>query len=422
MDSFFSLFDPSDGKQSSKKVQRSEQDSVKKKGDTPKGRRRGRRGHNKSETLPEESSFLCDPELSTELLVKDGSYIDSYIEVNRKDEEPELKPDPEKKPKRRNSGRKNRRKKYKTSPMKDIPGNAWTEDSGESITNWNNMSLIQKNCNETIGKNVNDLSDFKNNNIFYSMDCDSTVCDVIDKLEKVGLKDDSYLSREFDMKDFHMDMNDSYDETWSDEDDSGDEVYGSLPPEPRFGNVEYKLQLVAPCEKRFQHLVTQLKWRLRSGGGNAVYVLGVRDCGALRGLRAAALGASLRALAAMAAALPARLRHVAVRRVAARRAVAEVYVTKVSPRSAPRCSLLAARAGRHGRRAARAPAPRGRAPRGRAPRRGRGVRDQGEPALGASLLAARCARWPPWPPRCPRACATWPCAAWPRAAPWPRCT
>lgn len=47
------------------------------------GRRRGRRSQGKSETLPEESSFLCEPQLSTELLVKDGSYIEIYIEMKR---------------------------------------------------------------------------------------------------------------------------------------------------------------------------------------------------------------------------------------------------------------------------------------------------------------------------------------------------
>ncbi|XP_063835992.1 uncharacterized protein LOC135085167 [Ostrinia nubilalis] len=126
------------------------------------------------------------------------------------------------------------------------------------------------------------------------------------------------------------DLEDSFDDTSSEPDDSSEEVYGSLPPEPRFGNVEYKLQLVAPCERRFQHLVTQLKWRLRSGGGSAVYVLGVRDCGALRGLRARALRASLHSLRKMAATLDATLTHVTARRVAPHRAVAEVYVRKLA--------------------------------------------------------------------------------------------
>lgn len=50
---------------------------------------------------------------------------------------------------------------------------------------------------------------------------------------------------------------------------------GKLPPEEEEGNVEYKLKLVAPSESRLQHLVTQLKWRLREGSGEAFYEIGV---------------------------------------------------------------------------------------------------------------------------------------------------
>ena len=38
-----------------------------------------------------------------------------------------------------------------------------------------------------------------------------------------------------------------------------------LPPECEEGNVEYKLKLIAPSQSRFEHLVTQMKWRLREG-------------------------------------------------------------------------------------------------------------------------------------------------------------
>ena len=38
-----------------------------------------------------------------------------------------------------------------------------------------------------------------------------------------------------------------------------------LPPECEEGNVEYKLKLINPSESRFEHLVTQMKWRLREG-------------------------------------------------------------------------------------------------------------------------------------------------------------
>ncbi|KAH6905498.1 GTP binding protein 2 [Coprinopsis sp. MPI-PUGE-AT-0042] len=43
------------------------------------------------------------------------------------------------------------------------------------------------------------------------------------------------------------------------------------------GNVEYKLQLLDPTPARFASLVTQLKWRLLEGGGQAYYELGVAD-------------------------------------------------------------------------------------------------------------------------------------------------
>ncbi len=58
----------------------------------------------------------------------------------------------------------------------------------------------------------------------------------------------------------------------------------NLPPEPQAGNVEYKLKLVDPTKQRFEHLVTQMKWRLREGQGEAIYEIGVADDGFLHGL------------------------------------------------------------------------------------------------------------------------------------------
>ena len=43
--------------------------------------------------------------------------------------------------------------------------------------------------------------------------------------------------------------------------------FTSLPPEPQQGNIEYKLKLVNPSSHRLEHLVTQMKWRLREGQG-----------------------------------------------------------------------------------------------------------------------------------------------------------
>ncbi|KAM7394810.1 hypothetical protein PAMP_021590 [Pampus punctatissimus] len=73
-----------------------------------------------------------------------------------------------------------------------------------------------------------------------------------------------------------------------------------LPPEAEEGNIEYKLKLVNPTQYRFEHLATQLKWRLQEGRGEAVYQIGVEDNGLLVGLTEADMKASLRTLKRMA--------------------------------------------------------------------------------------------------------------------------
>lgn len=67
-----------------------------------------------------------------------------------------------------------------------------------------------------------------------------------------------------------------------------------------FGNVEYKLHLLNPSPARFARLVTQLKWRLLEGGGQAYYELGVADSGALIGLPREDLERTLETLECMA--------------------------------------------------------------------------------------------------------------------------
>lgn len=71
--------------------------------------------------------------------------------------------------------------------------------------------------------------------------------------------------------------------TWDDDDDdvhcddnmkTDDEEEDRLPPEPEQGNIEYKLKLISPSSQRFEHLVTQMKWRLREGQGEAIYQIG----------------------------------------------------------------------------------------------------------------------------------------------------
>ncbi|OBZ77978.1 hypothetical protein A0H81_01790 [Grifola frondosa] len=73
-----------------------------------------------------------------------------------------------------------------------------------------------------------------------------------------------------------------------------------LAPEVEEGNVEYKLKLTHISPARFARLVTQLKWRLLEGGGQAYYEIGVADCGALIGLSRADLEESLETLEMMA--------------------------------------------------------------------------------------------------------------------------
>ncbi|KAG0031590.1 GTP binding protein [Podila clonocystis] len=76
---------------------------------------------------------------------------------------------------------------------------------------------------------------------------------------------------------------------------------GSLPPEVDIeGNIEYKLKLIATAPDRFEHLVTQLKWRLSEGHGSAIYEIGVADDGSFVGLSPEDMDVSLKTLHRMA--------------------------------------------------------------------------------------------------------------------------
>lgn len=70
----------------------------------------------------------------------------------------------------------------------------------------------------------------------------------------------------------------------------------NLPPEVEEGNVEYKLKLVTPTLSRIEHLVTQMKWRLKEGGGEAIYEIGVEDNGTVTGLTKEELDCSLKTI------------------------------------------------------------------------------------------------------------------------------
>ncbi|GAB5361357.1 hypothetical protein AAMO2058_000706400 [Amorphochlora amoebiformis] len=76
-----------------------------------------------------------------------------------------------------------------------------------------------------------------------------------------------------------------------------------LPPEPQDGNIEYKLQLVDVTADKFQHLVTQCKWRLNEGDGTAFYQLGVEDDGNPEGLTDINLEKSINTIKSVAARL-----------------------------------------------------------------------------------------------------------------------
>ncbi|EGI65254.1 GTP-binding protein 2 [Acromyrmex echinatior] len=101
-----------------------------------------------------------------------------------------------------------------------------------------------------------------------------------------------------------------------------------LPPEPEQGNIEYKLKLINPSSQRFEHLVTQMKWRLKEGHGEAIYQIGVEDNGKLAGLTKDEMKASLKTLKDMASRLGATIR-VLRERIATSSAIAEVLVKKL---------------------------------------------------------------------------------------------
>ncbi|VDO24056.1 unnamed protein product [Haemonchus placei] len=112
------------------------------------------------------------------------------------------------------------------------------------------------------------------------------------------------------------------------------EAENCLPPEMELGNIEYKVKLVNPSSSRLQHLITQMKWRLREGQGEAVYEVGVEDGGKMSGLSDVEMEASLITLKAMANALDASMvilteKDVTPRGCCSRRRVVEVLVRKV---------------------------------------------------------------------------------------------
>ena len=66
------------------------------------------------------------------------------------------------------------------------------------------------------------------------------------------------------------------------------------------GSVEYKLHLSGVSPLRTSHLATQLRWRLREGGGKATYYIGVCDDGRAVGISPADADSSISTLEGMA--------------------------------------------------------------------------------------------------------------------------
>lgn len=80
-----------------------------------------------------------------------------------------------------------------------------------------------------------------------------------------------------------------------------------LEPENDYGNTEYKLRLNDPTPERIEKLVTQLKWRIREGNGEAIVFLGVRDDGLFVGLTPEERRLSLQTLELMTAKIGAKM-------------------------------------------------------------------------------------------------------------------
>nr|XP_039254255.1 GTP-binding protein 2-like [Styela clava] len=108
----------------------------------------------------------------------------------------------------------------------------------------------------------------------------------------------------------------------------------NLPPEEEEGNVEYKLKLLNPTAFRIEHLITQMKWRLQEGQGEAIYKIGVEDNGICAGLTSDEMKQTMETLNQMASRLGADLsvlreREVDCEALGERKTIAEVLVRKV---------------------------------------------------------------------------------------------
>ncbi|NHK32240.1 MAG: elongation factor 1-alpha [Asgard group archaeon] len=99
--------------------------------------------------------------------------------------------------------------------------------------------------------------------------------------------------------------------------------------ESDIGNIEYKLKLIDPTATRFEHLVTQMKFRLQEGQGEAIYEIGIEDSGYPKGLSDEELEMSINTLEKMAKKLIADISVLRTREGESGK-VAEVLVRKIA--------------------------------------------------------------------------------------------
>lgn len=132
---------------------------------------------------------------------------------------------------------------------------------------------------------------------------------------------------------------DPSDETQTDETDTEtfsssdtESIDAKLPPEPEYGNIEYKLKLINPSKQRLEHLVTQMKWRLNEGDGECFYQIGVSDNGVMNGLSNEDMNMSLKTLKTMACQLGAIISILKRKHLNNGRTCCEVLVRKMSDR------------------------------------------------------------------------------------------
>ena len=119
------------------------------------------------------------------------------------------------------------------------------------------------------------------------------------------------------------------DDTSLTDDDLDYDSTKSLRPEVERGNIEYKLKLIDPSPARLERLVTQMKWRLQEGLGEAIYQIGVEDNGFIYGISEDDMNKSLETLTIMSTRLGASLTVLREREIDSLRKSVEVLIRKV---------------------------------------------------------------------------------------------